>query len=214
MNWLLKCYYGYKNRWDELLFFGVVDYLSTHFDIDELFVEVGDKKRMDKRLQRNSMFVNSATTVTLVTSQERKEYEKKQNNNQQRQKSTKIVKFFGWGEIFNDDISYQRAEIKSRKWLIYYLAALLFARTGRNYYITYWKDISRWLFVLLGWIGKPRKLTTQLLYSVMLPKAQSIIAREKVTAMRARKILTPCDTLSRLCYSSDWTTTRRQDMRQ
>jgi|GEM_PF-4609151 len=54
MKALLKCYYGYQNRGDELLFWGVVQYVFDHnHDLTHLDVEVGDVSWMTRRCEMN-----------------------------------------------------------------------------------------------------------------------------------------------------------------
>lgn len=53
MEGYLRGYYGYKNFGDELLFFGVVKQLFAKYPLTKLFVEVGNKHRMDDRIREN-----------------------------------------------------------------------------------------------------------------------------------------------------------------
>ena len=53
MEGYLRGYYGYKNFGDELLFFGAARRLFAKYPLTKLFVEVGNKSRMDDRVWEN-----------------------------------------------------------------------------------------------------------------------------------------------------------------
>ncbi len=57
MKAILKCYYGYKNFGDELLFFWVLEYLFSHLAISHIAVESWNKARLDERIKRNSAYL-------------------------------------------------------------------------------------------------------------------------------------------------------------
>ncbi len=55
----LKCYYGYKNFGDEILVFGVINRIFAHYPtIEKLYIEVGDKKRFDGRIDKNRHYLD------------------------------------------------------------------------------------------------------------------------------------------------------------
>ncbi|HCY20443.1 TPA: hypothetical protein DIC40_00975 [Patescibacteria group bacterium] len=50
----VRGYYGYKNFGDELLFFGVIDWIFSHYpEIQELVIEVNNKTWMEYRVKKN-----------------------------------------------------------------------------------------------------------------------------------------------------------------
>jgi polysaccharide pyruvyl transferase WcaK-like protein len=67
MEAYLRGYYGYRNFGDELLFFGVVKELFTRYSITKLFVEVGDKHRMEDRIRENYQGLLTEKQLTMIT---------------------------------------------------------------------------------------------------------------------------------------------------
>lgn len=50
----MKCFYGFGNLGDELLFWGVLDFIDTNYPtITQLTVEVGDVQWMQEWRDRN-----------------------------------------------------------------------------------------------------------------------------------------------------------------
>lgn len=74
----------------------------------------------------------------------------------------KAFKFFGWWEVLSEE----------RR----------FPHDGRNLLLLYWVNIIRKNFVLLGGIGNADKMTTKILYKYLLPRAKSVVTREKTSA--------------------------------
>lgn len=58
MHIYLKGYYGYKNFWDELLLFGVIEEIFRRYSVEALVIEVGNKERIQKRIHQNKEFLN------------------------------------------------------------------------------------------------------------------------------------------------------------
>lgn len=66
---------------------------------------------------------------------------------------------FWWGEVLAD----QRP----------------FPYNGWNYLIKYYNYIKEWKFILMWWIGTPKKIFSKFLYKFLLSKAQKVVVREK-----------------------------------
>lgn len=163
MRWYLKCYYGYKNRWDELLFFGVLDWIKNHTPVTHMDIESGDVQWMESRA---SMHQDTLKSIWLDCTFVDK-------------KSLNIdLYFFGWGEVINDQDKYILPKNPSLKNYCYAFLSNFFTRSGRNYYLKYRRIIHTWKFFLLWGIGKPYKITSKLLYSMFFPKAKGIVTRD------------------------------------
>jgi exopolysaccharide biosynthesis predicted pyruvyltransferase EpsI len=165
MEAFLKCYYGYQNFGDELLLLWVLQYLHKQ-GISSLAIEVWDKDRTAKRLQKNNTLIPNID-ISLVP---KWTYKLK--------KHTNTLKIFGWWEVFNDqDVYYitQRYNPIQRVWKV---LSNRFSRSWWNYYLQYKKDIYKENFRVLGWIGKPYKRATHQLYNRILSNAQKIIVRD------------------------------------
>lgn len=165
MRGYLKCYYGYKNRWDELLFFGVLDWIKKHTPVTHVDIESGDVHWMKKWASKHQKqldviglslsFVDKHNTPTIYD-----------------------LYFFGGWEVINDQDKYVLPPKPSLKNYCYYILSKFFTRSGRNYFLQYKHIIQSKKFFLLWGIGKPYKITTKILYFAMLPKAKGIVTRD------------------------------------
>lgn len=159
----LKCYYGYKNFGDELLLFGVLQKIQELQRIDHLIIEVGDKIWMDHRLTSNTaLFAFCSFTIQTV---QRGLYPKSLICN--------TVKFFGGGEVINDQDKYVGKNILKKIFFAF------FARSGRNYLLQYPKDFFWWEVYMLGGIGKIYKRTSRLLYALIFPRIAHAFLRDE-----------------------------------
>lgn len=166
MEALLKCYYGYQNFGDELLLLWVLQYLHKK-DVVSLTIEVWDKDRAIKRLQKNKILIPNID-ISLV---QKWEYNPKQYHN--------TLKIFGWWEVFNDQDKYYITKRYNPKQRLYKLLSFIFSRSWRNYYLQYSQDIKAGNFRVIGGIGKPYKYTTKRLYHKILTNAQKLIVRDQ-----------------------------------
>ncbi len=94
MKWFLKCYYWYKNRWDELLFLWIVPYIFKKYKLTKLYIEVWDKKFMTDFVDTNKQFLSKYIyKIELIQIWDEWKYNLK-----------KTLKFFGWWEVLTDEI--------------------------------------------------------------------------------------------------------------
>ncbi len=173
MHSYLKCYYGYKNRWDELLFFGVFDWIKNNTATTHLTIEAWDVERMQRWCDRHKSLLDIIwLDYTIVD------------------KNTKLhnydLYFFGGGEVINDQDGYKLPQNPSLKHYGMSFLSKRFTRSWRNYYIRYYKAINNSKFILLWGIGKPYKITTKILYNKLLPKASQITTRDATSYQLAR----------------------------
>ncbi len=160
MRWLLKCFYGYGNLWDEILFRWVLDHIDTQYpQIDDLTVEVRDVEWMQARWTRNSdLIIALGLCAGFVNHQ-------------------KVIKFVPLSKNITDNRTYD---------LYFFWGGEVFAESrgfhgGRNYLLRYPWVIWRKKFVLLWGIETPTKTRQQKLYRFVLPRAQKIRCRDEVS---------------------------------
>lgn len=164
----LKGYYGYQNFGDELLLFGVLQHIAQHIPIRKLYIEAGDKARLENRLRKNKQHRHQLPyTIQIV-----------QIHKHTKQMMESSVKIFGGGEVLNDEDSYTVTDHSIKEYILK-LASRIFTRSGWNYFIRFFSDIRHRNFYILGGIGKPHKLSTKLLYKILLPRARHIRVRDK-----------------------------------
>lgn len=168
MRGYLKCYYGYKNRWDELLFFGVLDWIKNHTPVTHIDIESGDVHWMQTWTNKHTdILENIGLSYTIIDKDLEDSKWKKYD-----------LYFFGGGEVINDQDSYILPAKQLLQQYCYYFLSKFFTRSGWNYYLQYRKIIQSGAFFLLWGIGKPYKYTTKKLYTKLLPKAKGIITRD------------------------------------
>ena len=155
-KWYLKWYYGYKNFWDELLALWVICYLFDHYPLEILYIEVEDASRFQERLDRHSVIMwDLLSKVKLVEKWHKRDVIKYSIL------SPGIHKFLWWWEVF----------APARGWFHWW----------RNMLILYRLDFCTHNVTLLGWISKATNRWYQLLYSLTLPRCNTIILREKTS---------------------------------
>ncbi len=151
MKWLLKCYYGYRNRGDELLFFGVMLYVFEHYsDLTSLDVECGDVSWMSQWCELNyDLWDPYKSRVRFVPSRTFSMWTAGYD-----------VIFAGWWEVL------------AHKWRNLWHA-------GCNYLALFWRWIWTRRVVWLWGIETPTTWRSKLLYRMMLPYAREVVCREQ-----------------------------------
>lgn len=174
----LKWYYGYKNFWDELLFFGVVDRIFSNYpEIKELVVEVGNKVRMEYWVKKNHNEYLSKDSYKKISFVEIKQHHWRRLTHLISflgfWKYRSYFKFFGGWEVLSDE--------------------RIFPHDWRNIPLLFSSTVRKWRFMLLGGIGSPKKRRTKILYKLLLPRAKGIITREQTsykTALKRNRLVT------------------------
>ena len=171
MEGYLRGYYGYKNFWDELLFFGVIKELFVKYSLTKLFVEVGNKQWMEDRVWENYQGLLTEKQLNSIKFVGAKQHKYKLVthiiNFLGLGKYKKTFKFFGGGEVLSDERP--------------------FPHDGRNIPLLFNYSVQKKQFVLLGGIGKSTKWQTEKLYNYLLPRAEKIVVRDRDSYQIAKK---------------------------
>jgi len=162
----LKGYYGYKNFWDELLFFGVVNRIFSHYpEINQLVVEVWNKSWMEYRVKKNYQEYFNKEQFQKLCFVEIKQHRRKRITHLLSLigfwKYKKHFKFFGGWEVLSDERN--------------------FPHDWRNIPLLFWSTIRKGNFMLIWGIWKPQKNISKFLYNILLPRAKWIILREETS---------------------------------
>ena len=166
MKIYLKWFYWYKNFWDEVLLFWLLNYLQKEYNPDEIVVEVWSVEWIQTWLNKNKEYLQS-WIIDKLDFVENKEISKRF-----RQilsffginKYKKYFKVFGGWEVLDE----------SRK----------FPHDGRNLALLHHYSIRKWKFILVWWIWTCEKFRTKKLFKYMLHRAQKVICREKASYER------------------------------
>ena len=166
MKIYLKWFYWYKNFWDEVLLFWLLNYLQKEYNPDEIVVEVWNIEWMQSWLNKNKEYLQD-WIIDKLDFVENKEISKRFRQilsffgiNKYR----KYFKVFGWGEVLDE----------SRK----------IPHDGWNLVLLHHYSIRKWKFILVWWIGTSEKFRTKKLFKYILHRAQKIICREKTSYER------------------------------
>lgn len=144
-----------------MLFFGVLQRIFTTYPLHTLYIEVWDKARMEKRIQRNNERI-------LLPKWDIKIVEIKQHK---RKILTHILNFIGMGKYRKMFKFFWGGEVLSDE--------RPFPHDGRNIPLLFHYAVRTKKFALLWGIGTARKTMTHRLYSTIIPRAQHIILRDK-----------------------------------
>ncbi len=156
----LKCFYGYRNRWDELLFRWVIDYIDIHYTtITDLDVEVADSERMQAWRDRHHVAMTEKGIALGFTSKKKKIHFISHRKNL-RDNFSYTMYFFGGGELFAES-----------RWF----------HGGWNYLFRYFFAINSSPYVLLGGFEKATKRRQKILYKYILPKAEAVVCRDQIS---------------------------------
>ena len=166
MKIYLKWFYWYKNFWDEVLLFWLLNYLQKECNPDEIVVEVGNIEWIQSWLNKNKEYLQD-WIIDKLDFVENKEISKRF-----RQilsffginKYKKYFKVFGGWEVLDE----------SRK----------FPHDGWNLALLHHYSIRKWKFILVWWIWTCERFRTKKLFKYILHKAQKIICREKTSYER------------------------------
>ena len=167
MKIYLKWFYWYKNFWDEVLLFWLLNYLQKEYNPDEIVVEVWSVEWIQTWLNKNKEYLQD-WIIDKLDFVENKEISRRFTQilsffgiNKYR----KYFKVFGWGEVLDE----------SRN----------FPHDGWNIVLLHHYSIRKWKFILVWWIGTNEKFRTKKLFRYTLHRAQKIICREKTSYERA-----------------------------
>lgn len=169
MDAFLKGFYGYKNFWDEMLFFWLANRIDNNYDISKLIVEAWNQIRLEDRIKDNKNYlwpILDKLEIVPINPYKIKHISHALNL-LWLGKYRNLFKFFWWWEVLDD----------SRK----------FPHDWRNIALLYNKTIRKKKFILLWWIWTIKKNLTKKLYDFVIPRAKNIICREKVSYQIAQK---------------------------
>lgn len=181
MKLYVKGFYGYKNFGDEVILFGLLNFLQKQYNPEKIVVEVWDLQRIQSRVNMNLEFLDQWVLDKLDF------VENSEISKRFRQilsilwfgKYRDFFKVFGGWEVLDE----------SRK----------FPHDGRNLAILHHKNILKKQFILVGGIWKNSQNKTKFLFKFLLPKAQKIYCREKTSLSRASKYGWDCKLIDDFC---------------
>ena len=169
MKIYIKWFYWYRNFWDEIIFFWLINYLQKKYNPENFTVEVWSTSWMQQRINQNSQFLDSGILdkIDFVENMEISRRLKQFQSFLWIDKYKKYFKVFWWWEVFDEN----------RK----------FPHDGRNLPILHHYCIKKWNFILVWWIWTDHCKRTKLLFKKILHKANEIVCRESISVERSKK---------------------------
>lgn len=163
MKIYLKWFYWYKNFWDEVILFWLLNYLQKEYNPDEIILEVWDLEWIQSRLANNKEYLQPwiEDKIDFVENRVISKRFKQILSFLWINKYKKYFKIFGWWEVLDE----------SRN----------FPHDGRNLVLLHHYSIRKRNFILVWWIGTSEKPLTKGLFNYILPRASNIICREKTS---------------------------------
>lgn len=169
MKLYIKWFYWYKNFWDEVIVFGLLNFLQKEYNPESFTLEVGDSGWIKERINNNKKYLDYwiLDKLDFVENSVISKRFRQLKTVLWIDKYRKHFKVFGGWEVLDE----------SRKtphdWV--------------NLAILYNIDIKKWNFILAWWIGTHEKQTTKALYKHILPKAKKLVFRDDISVQRAKK---------------------------
>ena len=166
MKIYLKWFYWYKNFWDEVILFWLLNYLQKEYNPDEIVLEVWDVEWIQNRFSKNKIYLQPGIEDKIDF------VENKVISKRFRQilsffginKYKKYFKVFGGWEVLDE----------SRN----------FPHDWWNLVLLHHYSIRKWKFILVGGVWTSEKFRTKRLFKYILPRAKKIICREKTSFER------------------------------
>lgn len=169
MKLYVKWFYWYKNFWDEVLFFGLLNYLQEKYNPENFTIEVGDIARIQERIKQNAEFLDKwiLDKIDFVENTEISKRFTQFLSFLWINRYKKYFKVFGWGEVLDEN----------RK----------FPHDWWNLWILHRFCIRKWKFILVWWIWTDKQKKTQILCKTLFSHAKEIICREATSVERVKK---------------------------
>lgn len=148
MNIYLRWYYGYKNRWDELLLLWVLWYIYSSYNPDSIIIQSDDINRLEQWLATHTLVIEKLwIRSSIISVSHTTPFSPKKNS----------ILVLWWWEIMTD--------------------ARPFPYNGWTY-LKFLAWIISQKTVLLGGLWTIKKFGTWLLYKLLIWTAKAVITRE------------------------------------
>lgn len=152
-----------------MLFFGMINYLYKHFQIEACVVEVGDVQWMQSWIQKNKelLDIEYKEIHCVPIQQDRYRWISHIKTFLGLSPYRKYTKIFGGGELFD--------------------ATKSFPHNGWNILILYRYSIIARNYLLLWGIGETKLLWAKIVQKILLRAAKYVICRDVISHQRAKK---------------------------
>ena len=168
MHLLIKWYYGYKNLWDELIIFSLLNRADERFNPDKISIECWDEKWMENWILKHRDFLIPGI-IKKLNFLHRPNWKEKIKICLWMRKNLYDYIILGWWEVVDESRSFLY-----RWW---------------NLFFQYKWSIKHWLTAIVGGLGTNKKWWTSFLQNFLVKNSSIIILRDQNSFELTKKIL-------------------------
>ena len=168
MHLLIKWYYGYKNLWDELIVFSLLNRVDERFSPDKISIECWDEKRLEDWILKHRDFL-IPWIIKKLNFLPKPSWKEKIKICLWMKRNVYDFIILGWWEVVDESRSFLY-----RWW---------------NLFLQYRRSIKQWITAVVGWLGTNKKRWTSFLQNFLLKNSSIIILRDQSSFELAKKIL-------------------------
>ena len=168
MHLLIKWYYWYKNLWDELIIFSLLNRADERFNPDKISIECWDEKWLENWILKHKDFLVPWIFKKLKFLPKPKWKEKIKICLWMKRNLYDFI-ILWWWEVIDESRSFLY-----RWW---------------NLFLQYRRSIKKWNTIIVGWLGTNNKLWTLFLQKFLVKNSSIIILRDQASFDLTKKIL-------------------------
>ena len=168
MHLLIKWYYWYKNLWDELIIFSLLNRANERFNPSKISIECGNEKWFEDWIVKHKDFLIPWIIKKLNFLPKPNWREKVKICLWIRRNLYDFV-ILWWWEVIDESRS--------------------FLYRWRNLFLQYRRSIKQWNTAIVGWLWTNKKLWTAFLQNFLVKNANIIILRDKNSFELTKKVL-------------------------
>ena len=168
MHLLIKWYYGYKNLWDELIIFSLLNWADERFISNKISIECWDEKRLEEWILKHRDFL-IPWIIKKLNFLPRPNWKEKIQICLWMKRNFYDFIILWWWEVVDESRSFLY-----RWW---------------NLFFQYGRSIKQWLTAIVGGLWTNEKLWTLFLQNFLVKNSNIIILRDQSSFELAKKIL-------------------------
>ena len=168
MHLLIKWFYGYKNLWDELIIFSLLNRADERFNPEKISIECGDEKWMEDWILKHRDFL-IPWIIKKLNFLPRPNLKEKIKICLWMKRNLYDYIILGWWEVIDE----------SRDFL----------HRGWNLFFQYRRSIKQWITAIVWGLGANKKLWTSFLQNFLVKNANIILLRDQNSFELTKKIL-------------------------
>ncbi len=168
MHLLIKWYYGYKNLWDELIIFSLLNWADERFNPNKISIECWDEKRLEDWILKHRDFL-IPWIIKKLNFLPRPNWKEKIQICLWMKRNLYDYIILGWWEVVDESRS--------------------FLYRWRNLFLQYRRSIKKWIAAIVGGLGTNKKRWTSFLQKFLVTNANIIILRDQNSFDLTKKFL-------------------------